>query len=504
MIKTQIKRLRDLGPTAYLAYRREISLEGKLVAPPKEGFEGELLGEGKDGVVYRVDGDSGLTIEKRYKPFGSRFARRAEQAVATLSDDPSVYDVEFFAEGYRYVDEGLQPVGYGFTSFVSGLLELARAEQRFIRNGYLYTDFGASEPNYRFDRAYKLKIIDYGGNAFLRLDGAEAAPLSTHRLMLNSPNSDYVKAQFLGHILVFGLGRVDARHWLSLSQYGTGPTRRGLKWCLRALEGTAFWSLSRLLQRSDVSLLESEGWLRLEEALCALVADPPSQVVQERADIDAIDVGTDRIRVKGYQDYDIVAGEILFHSRQKLWDTRAKSELVAGAMDRFSREHDAGSSTMLDIGCNLGAYVFMGRLNYGFASALGADYNRAYVEACASIASAAKINDCSFIEASFADLTEPVDLLLMMGLIHHLFQRTEQIGDLDPILSSVRKLTRKAAVIEFPTENDPKAKKWVALPGREVGDYSKVRFLECAQRHFTDVEEIGGVTSERPVYYLRC
>ena len=108
------------------------------------------------------------------------------------------------------------------------------------------------------------------------------------------------------------------------------------------------------------------------------------------------------------------------------------------------------------------------------------------------------------LRASFADLTETVDLLLMMGLIHHLFQRTEQIGDLDPILSSVRKLTRKAAVIEFPTENDPKAKKWVALPGREVGDYSRVRFLECAQRHFTSVEEIGGVTSERPIYYLRC
>ena len=58
-------------------------------------------------------------------------------------------------------------------------------------------------------------------------------------------------------------------------------------------------------------------------------------------------------------------------------------------------------------------------------------------------------------------------------------------------------------IIEVPTEQDPKALKWINVPSRDnIEKYSIENFLKEAKKKFHSVLKIDEVTSERPIFLL--
>ena len=64
-------------------------------------------------------------------------------------------------------------------------------------------------------------------------------------------------------------------------------------------------------------------------------------------------------------------------------------------------------------------------------------------------------------------------------------------------------MTKKYLILEFPTENDAKAKKWTNIPGRRKDEnYSHTNFRNYAEQYFTKVEKIGEIQKTRIIYIL--
>ena len=132
-------------------------------------------------------------------------------------------------------------------------------------------------------------------------------------------------------------------------------------------------------------------------------------------------------------------------------------------------------------------------------------YNEKYINACNQIKLHLDVAGASFLHNGFSNLTKKSDLFLCLGLIHHLFHRTEQWGDLDLIVKHIRGLTKQVLIIEFPTDSDPKAEKWVNLPGRKkISDYSVEVFEESLSSHFSSYEVVNKIANTRILYAAFC
>jgi len=94
-------------------------------------------------------------------------------------------------------------------------------------------------------------------------------------------------------------------------------------------------------------------------------------------------------------------------------------------------------NSFIDIGSNLGLYVFTACLLYGIQRCIGIDYNLEYIEKTNMIKDRLKLNNCTFKVNKFEEINEEYDCVVAVGLIHHLYHRTESYGSLEPIIKSI-------------------------------------------------------------------
>ena len=156
--------------------------------------------------------------------------------------------------------------------------------------------------------------------------------------------------------------------------------------------------------------------------------------------------------------------------------------------------------TYLDIGCNLGLYPFtqtlLGKESTGY------DYQIDYITECDKIATKLGLKT-KFLVKSFSDINNKFDCITALGLIHHLYHRTETFGSLNPIMKKFADITNKYLIIEFPTEEDTKAKKWTNIDGRiKNEEYNISNFIKYSEQYFSKINEISNITKYRHLFLL--
>ena len=244
-------------------------------------------------------------------------------------------------------------------------------------------------------------------------------------------------------------------------------------------------------------MLNPQGWIKLEQNLTDLLEHEKNWTL-EAADVDELHIKKHEVKVRGYQNYDATSQRIEALALGHSWTvSKKKFQLVKSALQKTEGD------TYLDIGCNLGMYVFLARINFQLKST-GLDYNKTYIQNCNRINQALGL-DCEFDTKSFSDINKTYDIVSCLGLIHHLYQRTETYNGLCQIILSLRKITKKYLIIEFPTEKDLKSREWIDFDADGTNrEYSMRRFLDLSQQHFSTVAYLGSVADNRPVYLLGC
>ena len=214
----------------------------------------------------------------------------------------------------------------------------------------------------------------------------------------------------------------------------------------------------------------------------------------ETVDLFNIDIEQQNtISVKGYQCYSISPDEFIPYDNtvlnKRTWTSvKHKWGLLEPVLDSLN------AKTYLDFGSNLGALVLASSLK-GIQST-GIDYNEGYIHICRLI------QHITGVQADFKQGTTKtlqgtwVDVLSAFSVWHHLFDRTEK-NSIHTLVKSFMLHTNNL-VLEFPTEKDPKAKKWTK------GDISYSRnALENAILENGHTFEVLDESEVRPTYWIR-
>lgn len=320
----------------------------------------------------------------------------------------------------------------------------------------------------------KIKIIDYGGNAFLFLSRDVKISLSSRRRNLVYAGESFVKAAFLLHLLNIGMGQKATMSWASDIQHvNEKELSLVIDRVYKLLEGSLYSEVAKAVIKHN--LISTTGWEKLSEALQAVSKEKIH--VFEGADITETTFSGNSVEVRGYQNFLVTReGITIKNSSEKLWETEVKQKVVEKAFSQIETEVDS----FLDIGCNSGLYSFLAREKFG-ARVLGVDYNKDYIDLCSRIVIHLGLEAISFATGVFSDLEEEYDCVLAMGLIHHLYHRTEEYGDLGNIMSKFASISKKFTIIEFPDENDPKASKWTNIAGRKLWSPTQKRVFKTLQ-----------------------
>ncbi len=485
-----------------------LALEGRLGAGPviqdlesrKSGLQYiRELGRGKDGLSLLVrESDDSLRVHKILSDYGRSFLVRTLELFPVFEKLDWFFPLRKEEHGFSYPWEELEPPAGYTRDFLGVVDQVCRMQMELVAEGWVYWDLGSGHSNYLMTRDGALRVIDYGGNAFLPLHHAGPRPaLPCWRANVLSYNAEFVRLQLLLHICEFALGELHARTLRMASQYGATGVRRGIDWTQRRLRGTPWEQLTPVILQMDPR--RPDDWRTLAEQAAALAQDDSLADLQEEADIDSVELREKGVTVEGYQAYSIDGKEIAFASKGNLWDTRQKAEIVDTVLSKLRSAPEFRS--MLDIGSNLGAYVFLAGVRYDLPRCIGVDYNGKYIETCTRIADHMGLSNCQFRVGRFSEEDERVSLTLALGLVHHLYQRTETFGSLGDIVAHLASTCTHWLLVEFPDENDNKAGKWTRMPGRAShSPYTKAEFEARLGEHFARVEAAGNIGPTRHFY----
>lgn len=475
--------------------------ENKIAFLKKFYVSFEFLGKGKDGKTFLVkDFENNHFIIKILSQYGLKFLSLTKSFINAKIESDYVYNLKIIQNRFfAYPYEKLNHTSTIPQNFLDQLLMLSELEIELIKNNLVYTDFSnLDHTNYLIDMKSKLKIIDYGGVSFQYIDPPDNS-IKFNRINLIIATNRYVQARILLHIYMYGLGRKLYKNTISLVQNSYLEVFKCLELCRKQISGTFYSDISETILKNN--LLSIQGWLNVIKAIKKL-KQKDIIMLMESSDIDNVIIENGSIKVTGYQNFIITNKKefIPLQGNTKLWATEVKYEFVTLALDMVK---NLNIRSFLDIGFNLGLYVFTAKLKYRIEKCIGIDYNIDYVKKAQKISDYLKLENCTFLVKKFEDLDESYDCVLAMGLIHHLFHRTESYGSLKPILEKFSKVTGKVLILEFPTEKDIKAKKWTSMPGRlEHEKYSLQNFLRHANFYFRKVVEIGNIEKTRKIFLL--
>jgi hypothetical protein len=514
MIRTKLRKLKKLfNMYGFIGFIRHKLESGKSVGwkgkeyqcseiksyLPKDAICLNFLGSGKDSIVFTIEREGVIWVFKVLSDYGKSFLNRMKYfSENTDQISKHLYQINVTDSFYTYKYEDLYDAPTNSVGLLNVVGQICNLQVELIRVDLVYWDFGSTMQNYMLTKNGTLKIIDYGGNAYIRINSNNN--VNTYRESLLSPRSDFIRCQLFLHLIVFGLGDLKAKELMISTQFAKKSLIFALKWIENRVKGTGFELF--FLQSIDIDFLDVNGWEKFHKNINNINVDDLNAPLEE-ADIERVDFLENCVNVKGYQSYKVCSDGFSTYKTNDLWDTKIKSAKVLEAI-QYALESRTIES-MQDVGCNLGLYVFLCSQQLKIRSCSGYDYNKKYIHTCNEIKSHLNISNTSFKYKSFSDLSKETDLFLCLGLIHHLFHRTEDWGDLNAIVKHMRSLTKSVLIVEFPTSDDPKAEKWTNLPGRsEASKYSVANFEASLSRHFTSYKIINKIAETRVVYVAFC
>jgi hypothetical protein len=463
------------------------------------------IGGGKDGVVFLAQHkkSGNQYILKVLSKYAKKYIDLTQYISELKIKSPAMYDFKVVDDLYIvYPYEQLHECKTDVENFLNSLVQLCELEEILSQTGVYYWDFGfQGHTNYLITNSGQIKLIDYSGNGFLLKELPREIQVTDMRKNLVIASNDFLQSQFLLHVIYKALGKMTVINYASLAQNASADQLLQIQdMCKKNLRGTVYEPIIEIVQSKD--LLTSAGWAQMASQIKTMQL---SEIVgtQEDADIESVTYVDGGVEVMGYQSYQIINKILIPISRKelKLWDTSKKFQLVNDALKQINTQ--ATINSFLDIGSNLGLYVFNARINYNIENSVGYDYNKNYIDICNQIKETLQITGCNFEKVSFKNISTSFDCVVAMALIHHLYHRTEDYGSLDEIVKKFAEITNKYLIIEFPTEHDPKAKKWTNMPGRNVNQiYSQQNFLNAVSKYFSKSHVIGQITSTRITYLL--
>lgn len=463
------------------------------------------VGKGKDGTTFLVkDKKNDKFILKVLSTYGKQYLSITKKFVEKNIQSKHLYKLKLLSDDLiLYPYEKLDLVKTDTKNFPMYLKQICDLEIGLIRHGLCWWDFGfINHCNYMVNKEGDIKVIDYGGNSFLTLSKNSSISVNNHRKNLVFASNNYLKLQFLFHIYYYGLGRRTKELLPSLAQnWNEGRLTQYINFCVNEMKDTIYGSIVKAISKNN--LLSVDGWADLKKVITALITTKKFNNLQESADISGIRYLKNKIEIRGYQSYDITNKEIIPISSdgKSLWDTEQKFKLVEMSLNKIIKQDKIKS--FLDIGSNLGLYVFFGKLKYKIDKCIGIDYNQKYIDVCNKIVNRLVIKGCFFEKRKFSEINDKYDCVLAIGIIHHLFHRTEGYGSLKVIMRSFSDIVNKYLIIEFPTEKDVKAKKWTNIPGRVKEEkYNLKNFLKYSKIYFSKTEKIGNINNTRITFLL--
>ncbi|MFX1363420.1 MAG: methyltransferase domain-containing protein [Promethearchaeota archaeon] len=462
----------------------------------------QLIGRGKDGEVYiakPINNDK-KQIVKILSFYGLKFLPITKEFASFKIISKYLYQIDILNNSFIiYPYEKLSLPNSSPLDFLDQLIMISELEIELIKNNLIYLDFSNKHHiNYLIDSNNNLKIIDYTGGSFYYIDKINTK-LKFNRINLITAKNRYVQSKLLIHIYYWGLGR---KNYKGKIQDSYLEIFKFLEVCRKEFFGSVYFELFSYIINTD--LLKIGSWENLIKIIKRIKCEN-KYFLMEKADIDKVIVRNNQIKVIGYQNYNISIKDkkiIPIKGNSKLWRTDKKYELILNSLNLI-KELNIEINSFIDIGSNLGLYVFTACLIYGIRKCVGIDYNSEYIEKTNKIRDHLNLENCIFLVNKFEDLNEKYDCVVAVGLIHHLYHRTESYGSLEPIIKKLSDLTKKALIIEFPTEHDEKAKKWTNIPGRKkLEKYNLNNFLKCTDKYFSKVIKIGDIANTRLMFLL--
>ena len=454
------------------------------------------LGFGKDGVVIKAASkDNKYVVIKVLSRYALKFKKDTLLLKGLVSE--SRYHIPFeLINDSCLISEFIElshPYNGDLGGFAENFSNVCDLEIELLKKNYVAWDFGYTNFNYMTDENNQIKWVDYGGPCFLRIKNGVAYS-SSSRVGLVAPSADFMVIAVILHWMWVVLSKVDAVKIMSKLQDGKISTSDARKIIQAGIKGTSIEFLNEL---NKYDLLNQEGWLKFKKLLSGVSVDQSNKTL-EPADIVSVSIDVECTSIKGYQNYEIRNKQLYPLAEGHGWaKSLAKWKKVNELMALMSP-----CDTYLDIGSNLGMYVISAELNHGLLSN-GIDYNEDYINICNQVSRKNSLN-CTFEHKSFGEIDASYDCVTALGVIHHLYQRTENYNDLELVMKKFSEIAKNYLIVEFPTEHDSKAAKWTSMAfRRKINVYGEDSFTAAANGKFKIIKKIDGVTPTRPIYLMQ-
>jgi len=445
----------------------------------------EYLGEGKDGIVYRHKFEG--KIVKFLSSYGKRNIVFTDQFIQNINSYYGYDYCERIGSKILSRDESLCHIYELKRSEVlpTAIMEICSLQLYLLKNGMLIWDFGYSAPNYMFSKSGKIKWVDINSNAIL-LIGQSKHIHDRHRL--RKLDDQLIVILLLSHIARWLLNDLNIEKLVSSFLRGKLDDSEMLDYLIAKYDecGVDLKEIKRL------PLATALGWEELKQLFSH--KDILSVKVYEAADIDSANYTENGVVIKGYQNFEIKSNEVVpIDTGYNFANTKAKFEII----DDIFMKLNLSSATYLDVGCNLGLYVYLASVKYNWA-ATGIDYNADYISLCNQVSN--KLNlETQFANVKFGDVAGQYDITSLYAVIHHLYARTEDLSGLEMICEKLGAITQICCIVEFPTEHDVKGKKWSSLAGI-ANSYAEDKFVTEMSKYFKRHERRKGVINSRPFF----
>jgi hypothetical protein len=452
----------------------------------KIGFdELEFLGRGKDGSVYYSEKQQ--CTYKVMSPFTLSSKERDSILHQRVNSFFLKTKIRRYLPGVFRINQ-IRQSHFDVTSidhFILILDDLKALMAHLAASGIYIWDFGHGKHNFMRADNGSAVWVDYSSSGFLFFDNSSNAEFNP----LNSEN-EFLQIQYSLFLIKLFL---------------KDPEASGIASAVRH-KGEASFSYARAYIRSKFErmgfgfgqILETDFLSRdpLQVLINVLKKSSLNKtLILEDADITDAIILDGCVQVRGYQNYDLTEnGVIPIAGGHQFAETKKKLALIDETFKPL-----AGEKSYLDIGSNLGAYVFHAALSKGWAGT-GIDYNADYISVCRSIVKKLDV-PCSFSVKGFDDIVDTYDVVTMMAVIHHIYGRTGNSKSLNEIACKLSEITNNHCIVEFPNEFDAKSRKW-------IGDdcinkkYSEKQFLASMHNFFPKVKKVGCVIKTRPIYHF--
>ena len=451
----------------------------------------KLIGIGKDAVSFVAKKENDLFVVKVLSDYAKKYLPITKDVLSKCKSN-NFFDVSILEDDiivYNYIN--LKSTNLSIKNFFNNLMYICDFQKELLEKNLVMWDLGITGANYMISET-GMKIVDYGGNAFLYTNKNDA-PIKPPRLNLVIANNEFIKQSIMLHILVIGLGQKNAA---SIASWIQDNVRLDLSLSKIMQFGRSANIEPLFIKISSLDLTSKLGWQYFKDVIMEYL-EVNSQIIQEKADIENVIINGDEVQIFGYQNYSISSTKLTPINKGHQWaNTEMKWKIVFNIMKKLKFD------SYLDVGSNLGLYVFTAKILCKTKNVMGIDYNVDYIKVCKDISS--KLNlGCNFHTGSLGNIDQVFECVSLLGVVHHLYCRTENFSSFAKIIEKINSISKKYVIIEVPTEQDPKAFKWINIPSRDnIERYSIENFLKEAKKRFHSVLKIDEVTSERPIFLL--